>query len=227
MIITIDGPTASGKTFVAWALAKKLGFCALNSGRFYRALGYVLLQSKHLAPEQFLQLSACQLQEAFAQLSYTYNPAQLNFDVIFEGHIINDFLKDASIDNAASHVSMHPAVRDLINGIQRAVVHECGNIVVEGRDAGSVVFPQAEIKIFLTAALDVRAKRWLHDQHMRGNPISFDQAVQQISQRDERDSERDVAPLVVPEGAYVFDNSAYAQEETVDRLFEYIKNFSL
>lgn len=225
MIITIDGPTGSGKTSVASSLAQKLGFCALNSGRFYRAIAYILHNVDHIPLDQFKELDAALLKSAFERFTYRYNPAKMNFDIFYTGQLINEQLKDMVIDQAASVLGTNPKAREMINDIQRAVAQEYKNVVVEGRDAGSVVFPNAELKIFLTARPEIRAERWQKDQKKRGNEISLPQALQQISERDLRDSKRDIAPLTIPDDAFVFDNSAYDKEETVTQLFDYIKTY--
>ena len=226
MIITIDGPMASGKSFTARTVAQQLGYHHLNSGLLYRALAYLLISE--------LQYNEYQLEhpELEPVLSFL-NPHFLKYtwdkegrsQLAFHGVAITDRLKSQAIDQAASVVSADSLVRQVVNGHLAWLADE-QNIVVDGRDCGSCVFPKAEIKIFLTASSHIRAHRWLVDQQKQGVTFSESQALEQLEQRDRRDSERAVAPLKIPEGAVVINNSSLTVQETVQKIIDYVKAYT-
>lgn len=215
MIITIDGPTASGKSTLAQLLAKKLGFYYLPTGWLYRAVAYLLVEK-------------CQYTEKMLEapkrkdINYCLDPNRLvyNYDEIhggrlfFENSDITHYLKDVTIDRTVAIISPIPMVRDLVAEAQRYFAKH-HDTVIEGRDSGSVVFPHAHYKFYLTASLAIRAARWMKDQANRGNDFSLEQAQKEIAYRDKRDMERKNSPLKIPQGAVVIDNSNLNLEQTV------------
>jgi CMP/dCMP kinase len=222
MIITIDGPTGSGKSTLARLLAQNLGYYYLNTGLLYRALAYCLLHTKQYTLEQLAHPAVHDIQEIIdpQRLVYRYaTQAQIFFDSVD----ITPHLKDAYFDKAASIVSEVPAVREALLDFQRNFGQE-HNIVAEGRDTGSVVFPFAQFKFYLTATLEVRAQRWRCMQKARGKDMTLEEAVQAVQERDQRDSARTVAPLVVPQGAIVVDNSGMGTQETLEAFLSVVKN---
>lgn len=213
MIITIDGPTASGKSTVARLLADKLGFTYLNTGLLYRALAHVLLTQYDYTLEVLAHPLRSDVRDVLLHIIYSYEPCD-GASVIYMSNDITPLLKTPLIDKGSSVISQDEYVREKILDLERASA--CGtNIIVEGRDCGSVAFPQAEYKFFLTAAVGIRAQRWQEDQARRGIPLSFDQAEAFIQERDARDSTREVSPLIIPKGAHVVDNSSMSPAETV------------
>ena len=227
MIITIDGPAASGKSTVANFLAKKLGFYYINSGFLYRAIAYLLINHCLYKENNLRNPDPLDLK--------TYiDPNRLLYDfdqdykvlIIFDGQNITPYLKTSFIDKGASIVSTNEMVRELLLDIQRVAAQKF-NIVAEGRDLGSVVFPEADIKIYLTAALKARAKRWQKDQLEQGNVFSLEEAMNIIRDRDKRDKERKIAPLVIPDNAIVVNNSDMTIESTFKRVLELIKRTKL
>src|SRR5262249_8828971 len=141
--------------------------------------------------------------------------------VFFENLDITRFLKDNIIDSAASLVSTNPKVRELLCDFQRRLADK-HNVVVDGRDTGSVVFPNADHKFFLTADSEVRALRWQLQQRKKGLSVSHFDATEIITERDKRDSERAIAPLVVPKGATIIDNSKIDAYQTADEMMRAI-----
>jgi len=225
MIITIDGPAASGKSTTARLLAKYLGYYYINSGLLYRALGYLLLEHGGYSLETIANPSESDVARFLdpAHLVYTSDD-QTNAHIYFDDKEITKLLKNERIDNASSTVSTNQVVRSYLLKFQRALAAS-HNVIVEGRDSGTVVFPQAQIKFFLTASLAVRAERWQMEAEQKGIKISIDDAQNQLAERDKRDTERAIAPLKIPENAIVVDNSLYTISETVDVLANYVKKY--
>jgi cytidylate kinase len=222
MIVTIDGPTASGKSSTAKLLARRLGFYYLNSGLLYRAVAYLLMHDKGYTAEQLRVPEKQDLQDIIdvGRLSYT-SDKDTSPRITFDGADITSYLKSIEIDRAVPIVSANPQVRQLLLNVQRAIGAQ-HDLVIDGRDTGTVVFPQAEFKFYLTAPLDIRARRWMRDQQAHGVSISFDEACKQVAQRDERDMTREIAPLRIPEDATVLDNGSVSLDETVDILYKKI-----
>ena len=225
MIITIDGPTASGKSTMGRMLADHFGFQYLNSGALYRALGYELMEKGY---------SLDQLQDpfpediayflAYERLQYVYS--KQGERVLFDGDDIWPYLKSSVIDQAASIVSMHPAVRAETLKYQRRFAQD-HDVIVDGRDCGSVVFPEAQIKFFLKAGLEERATRWQLAQQERGTHFGLLQATLKVAERDDRDMHRTNAPLIVPEGAIIVDNSMMNIEQTLAYMIDVIQTYLL
>lgn len=218
MIITIDGPTSSGKSSAARELADRLGYCHLNSGLFYRALAYLLIERAGYSVEELNNVSREDLDNYLSagRLRYHCRPGG-HGGVTFDGVDITPFLKSNGIGQGSSIISLDPYVRERLLDMQRSVGRH-NNCVADGRDTGSVVFPNADIKFFLTAPLEVRAKRWQQDQRERGNTYSLDRALQEVAIRDERDQHRAVAPLIVPNDAVMIDNGEFTLEQTVEKM---------
>ncbi len=210
MIITIDGPTASGKSTTARALAEQLGYYYLNSGKLYRALAYLLQQQGYDAT-RIAQVDEQEVRELLNPQRLIYRYQAGAEQIFFDGTDITNHLDSPQISDLASRLSVVPFVRNAVNALQHRLAEQ-HDVVADGRDVGSVVFPQAELKIFLTAPLEVRAKRWQKKQRGLGKELSFDQAVHDVGERDERDMTRAIAPLVVPEGAVVISN----EDKTID-----------
>lgn len=219
MIITIDGPAASGKSSAAQLLAQQIGFIFLSSGMIYRALAYILARTYGFTLQQLPAVDTTLLMTVLNQqdFKYTYDCATGKASVTFKGEDITPFLKEEWVDTAASVVSVNPNVREQLTAFQRAFALQ-HNVVVEGRDAGSVVFPHAQKKIFLTASSAVRALRWQSEQIKKGNTVSLHDALHILQERDQRDQQRNVAPLIIPQDALVIDNSQLTLQETVQRL---------
>jgi len=216
VIITIDGPAASGKSTVSRSLAHDLHFFYINSGLLFRACAYILVHNKQVKFGQLPDLSREKLLALidFGQLEYFFDGQE---QIRYAGENITYDLRADIIAQAASVASTNQALRDLILVFERQIAAD-RNIVVDGRDTGSVVFPQAEVKIYLTASVDVRSKRWQLDQEKRGNKLTFDQARAEITERDTRDKNREHAPLRVSEHAHMIDSSKKMTKEVVDEI---------
>jgi CMP/dCMP kinase len=199
MIITIDGPAASGKSSASRCLARKLQYYYLYSGLLYRACAYVLAE--------------------YAE--YTKNKLE---KVLFDGIDITPHLKSVRIDDYASLISVDGRIRNAVGVIQKKVSMDY-SIVADGRDMGTVVFPRAEIKFFLTASVEVRAHRWQENQQQRGNRVTIQEAIEILTERDQRDTIRDSSPLAVAPDAIMIDNSDLSAAETCNRMEQHIRDY--
>jgi cytidylate kinase len=211
MIITIDGPSASGKSTIARLLSQELDFFYLNTGMLYRAFAYAVLHPQ-INPQHITEADVI---EIITHLEYHYQ--QGNARVLLHNSDITALLENKTIDQAASQISALPIVRKHIDAWQHALVGG-HNSVIDGRDSGSVVFAHAEHKFYVTASDEVRAQRWLAKQHEQGNEFDFVYALEQIQSRDRRDMERATAPLVVPVGATVIMNEGNDPAAVVEQI---------
>lgn len=222
MIITIDGPVASGKSTVARLLAQHLGACYLNSGFIYRALAYLLCEHGY-TPEQ-LKSIAIEKVKALVDLSllaYVYHEG--SEAVQYAGQDLTTLLKTPLIDQAASCLSTVPAIRALVNELLRFIAQD-KDVVIDGRDAGSVIFADADYKFFLTAAPEIRARRWQIEQQRRGNQSTLQEALAEVNERDLRDRTRAVAPLVVPKDAHVIATDTEDASQVLDTMLREVKH---
>lgn len=221
MIITIDGPSASGKSTVAQAIAQRLGFYYLNTGLLYRSCAYLLMRTCGHNDACFGSPHEKDLQNILdpKRLIYTYSPEH-GGAVSYDGVDITSELKTPFIAQAASLIGVHPLVRAYLLSFQRALADN-HSLVAEGRDTGSVVFPHADVKFYLTADVPVRAQRWMDDTTRKDTPKTLQEVIAIINERDRRDKERTVSPLVVPEGAHVIDNTHLTFEQTLAQMLTY------
>lgn len=223
MIVTIDGPSASGKSTVARELAEELGFYYLPTGWLYRAVAYLLVEELGYTQEMLANPKKEDVQYCLdvSRLIYTYNKKQ-GGALFFDKKDITAYLKDYQVDVYVAIVSPIVMVRELVVNTQRSFAQST-DCIIEGRDSGSVVFPEAQYKFYLTASVEVRAQRWQKDQEQRGNSFTLEQAQGQISSRDKKDKEREHSPLTIPKGAIVIDNSDLTFDQTIQIMLKNIK----
>lgn len=223
MIITIDGPSASGKSSAAKTLADILGYYYLNTGMLYRAVTYVLLHTYHYTDQTLPQVTEDDIKQCanLERMKYHYDPVH-GVQVWYDDQEITTYLKDASIDQAVCLLSPLAHVRERLSEFQREIAAEY-NVVIEGRDTGTVVFPYADYKFYITASLDVRAERWQKDQQKRGHHYTLQECKDRLTYRDTKDTERNHSPLAIPEGALVVDTSSIDKKQTVQILLDVIQ----
>ncbi len=213
MVITIDGPAASGKSSVSRELARRLGWQWVSTGAFYRGLAFAALQ---------LQID---LDDVKSLADLTHNPVwsvkmeQDRTRVYFQEEDVTDQISHEDVGNFASKVSHYPEVRKALLEAQRNCSAGPQGLVAEGRDCGTVVFPDAEAKVYLTANNELRAAR-------RAAELGLDQGetVKAQQQRDHQDSTRKVAPMAIPQDAYVVDTSTMNLNQVVDAVVTYVQN---
>jgi cytidylate kinase len=216
MIITIDGPTASGKSTIARMLADKLDMYYINSGFLYRACAYVFVNECHYTLDTLSGVSADLIDTWVAQRWLVYQYESLTgARVLYQSRDITPYLKSADMDRASSIMATSTEVREHITQWQRSLACD-HDVIAEGRDAGSVVFPHADVKIYLTASLDTRAQRWQRMQREKyGVLTTLDKALEAVAERDKRDAQREHAPLVVPYDALVIHNDTLSLEGSI------------
>jgi cytidylate kinase len=225
MIITIDGPVASGKSTVSRIVAQKLGYYYLCSGLLYRALAYLLVNKRGYTIDTVANPRMEDIAYCFDAQKFAYHYDEHSQEhIFFDGQNITPYLKDSFMDKVTSIVSVDEQVRQAITTIQRTIALQ-HSIVTDGRDVGSVVFPQAEFKFFVTASVVVRAERWRKDQEKYGNHLPVDQAMAMITDRDNRDKNREVAPLIIPIDAIVIDTSELTIQQTVDEIMRSVDDY--
>jgi cytidylate kinase len=207
LIIAIDGPVGSGKSTVARRVAEMLAYTHLDSGAMYRAVGLKALRRAVPldSPEQLAELASA------ARIDLVPQDGKLL--VLLDGEDVTAAIRTPEVSHAASVVAVVPGVRHPMVAEQRRAGRE-GGVVMEGRDIGSVVFPHADLKIFLDASPEVRAARRQRELEEKGEAHEFSQVLEEVHQRDRRDREREMSPLVRAADAVLVDNTAMDAEET-------------
>jgi cytidylate kinase len=215
--IAIDGPAGSGKSTTAKILAARLGYTYLDTGAMYRALtSFALSSNIELSDEKRLTSLAKGLPIEF-ETSEDVNKVSIN------GIDVTTDIRTPQVTRAVSEVSAHKGVREAMVAKQRAIAKR-GSIVAEGRDTTTVVFPDADIKIYMDASVTQRAQRRLLDLARLGASTSLEEQIKEIERRDKYDSERANSPLTKSRDAYVIDTSDLTIEEQVDRIIKLIRS---
>ena len=215
MIVAIDGPSGAGKSTVAKAVAKELGFSCLDTGAMYRAIAWQALQNGvALDDEPALGEIARTYDIAFGHVEGDPVPRR-----VFIGDTeVTDAIRTAEIDRAVSPVSAAPAVREALLDQQRRIGN-AGDYVVEGRDIGTVVFPDAAVKVFLTASDEERAHRRVRQNADRGiGSIDYDEVLADLRRRDAADSSRATAPVRAADDAVRIDSTSHYIEEVIEQI---------
>jgi CMP/dCMP kinase len=207
LIIAIDGPVGSGKSTVARRVAELLGYTHLDSGAMYRAVGLKALREG--VPLDSPERLAALAEKARIDLV----PREGKLLVLLDGEDVTEAIRAPEVSHAASVVAVVPGVRHPMVAEQRRA-GEQGGVVMEGRDIGSVVFPHADLKIFLDASPEVRASRRQSELEEKGEPMEFEKVLAEVHVRDRRDREREMSPLVRAADAVIVDNTAMDAEET-------------
>lgn len=209
--IAIDGPAAAGKSTVAKRLAEALSYVYIDTGAMYRALTYCALQ-RGVDVHNEKQLMNV-LHDTYIELK----PSPSGQLVFANGENVTEAIRTNDVTNNVSYVAKHPSVREEMVKRQRELGQH-GGVVMDGRDIGTHVLPHAEVKIFLLASVEERAKRRHEENVLRGIPSDFEQLKEEIARRDQIDSERAVAPLKKAEDAIEIDTTSLSIDEVVDRI---------
>jgi len=211
-VIAIDGPVAAGKSVIGKCVATKLGFRYFDTGVIYRAVAWIVHSHK------IDEIDKSRIELAASQMQLDLDTENANA-VVVNGVSISDELKTQEVTRLSSIVAALPGVRSAMVSLQRGIIQR-GKVVMVGRDIGTVIAPNAELKIYLTASVESRAKRRVEDLRGQGLAVSFDQVLHETISRDERDSSRLDSPLVIASDAISIDNSEMTIEETVDVILE-------
>lgn len=212
MIIAIDGPVASGKSVTARRIAQRLGALYFDTGLTYRGLAFAVLRHG-ISPNNEEKVVAL-----LDGLALAFVPVDGAVHIVLDGEDVSTQLAGSEVASVSSLIAGYSQVRTYLVQRQRAVI--CGkDAVVAGRDAGSVVFPEASLKIYLDAAPKVRAKRRFHDLQSRGSALTYPEVLEQIIQRDRLDMERTNSPLRCSDDAVRIDTSELTEDQQVEHLF--------
>ena len=217
MIIALDGPSGAGKSTVSKEVAKRLGFACLDTGAMYRSIAWQAIHDG-VALDDTAALGEVARTHDIEFVHEPGNPSPIGVKI--GGADVTKDIRTAEIDRSVSAVSAVPAVREALVAQQQRI-GRTGDYVVEGRDIGTVVFPDAELKVFLTASNEARARRRVLQNEERGvGSTDFDEVLADIIKRDEADSSRATSPLKPADDAIHVDSSDMTQEEVVDKICE-------
>ncbi|MBU1436303.1 MAG: (d)CMP kinase [Gammaproteobacteria bacterium] len=216
-VITIDGPGGSGKGTICRLVAQKLGWHLLDSGAIYRVLALAAIHH-NIAPEDE---EALQPLAAHLDVQFTCDD-QCNVKITLEGENVTHTIRTEQVGSFASKIASLPRVREALLRRQRAFRENPG-LVADGRDMGTVVFPGAEVKIFLTADAQERANRRYLELKQKGHDVNIDDLLNEIQTRDERDMNRAVAPLVPAADAYLLDSTNKSIDQVLLEVLSFVK----
>ena len=209
--IAIDGPAGAGKSTIAKQIAKRKGYIYVDTGAMYRAMALFLLEN-HIAPENAEEISK-KSQEADISIMYE-NGEQI---VLLNGRNVNGLIRTEEVSNMSSASSVNGDVRKKLVELQQKLAKEA-DVVMDGRDLGTCVLPQADLKIYLTASSEVRAKRRYDEMMARGEKCDIDVIKKDIEERDYRDMHRELSPLKQADDAILVDSSDMTIEEVIEKI---------
>lgn len=212
MNIAIDGPAGAGKSTIAKKLAKKLGFIYVDTGAMYRAMAYYFLSNEIAVENQEAIAAACP--DVTVTISYEAGEQQ----VILNGENVNSKIRTEEVGNMASATSIYPVVREKLVELQRQLA-ATADVIMDGRDIGTCVLPDAQVKIYLTASSATRAKRRYEELTLKGNKCNLAEIEKDIIERDYRDMHRETSPLMQAEDAVLVDSSQMSIDEVVETIY--------
>jgi CMP/dCMP kinase len=220
LIIAIDGPSAAGKSTLAKRIAKDLGFTYLDTGGMYRALALkVLREGIDIGNDEALA-------ELIGRTDINLVATDGKLNVLLDGEDVSHEIRTPEVSQMASKASALKVVRRWMLVLQRAFGKR-GSVVAEGRDVGTVVFPDAEVKIYLDASVEERARRRVEELRNAGRQVSLDETLREMGERDKRDSERDLAPLRKANDAIVIDSTSLDAEVLAQNVMQQIRKKAL
>ena len=211
--VAIDGPAGAGKSTIAKRIARRLGYIYVDTGAMYRAMAYYLIENQVDAADKEAIAAACQ----YADISICYQDGEQV--VLLNGENVNAYLRTEAVGNMASVSSAVPEVRKKLVELQQKLARET-NVVMDGRDIGTVVLPDADVKVYLTASVETRAKRRFLELQEKGEPADLAKIAADIEDRDYRDMHRDISPLRQAEDATLVDSSDMTIDQVVERILE-------
>ncbi|MBE6903976.1 MAG: (d)CMP kinase [Ruminococcaceae bacterium] len=215
--IAIDGPAGAGKSSIAKALAKKMSYVYIDTGALYRSIGIYALRNNVDTKDSQKVIEL--LEQIDLKLAYENGTQR----VILNGEDVSEEIRTPPASMAASDVSAIPEVREFLLFLQRDIAAK-NNCLMDGRDIGTVILPNAQVKIFLTASVEERAKRRYKELTEKGFEVNFEELKEEIAQRDYNDSHRKTAPLKAADDAILFDSTQYDLQQCIDMLYEIIMN---
>ena len=223
IIIAIDGYSSTGKSTLAKDLASELGYTYIDSGAMYRAVALYALRCGYVNDSD---VEVDQLIKKLPEINISFVLVEdSNSEICLNGEKVESEIRDMEVSNCVSQVSAISQVRELMVA-QQQLMGKKKAVVMDGRDIGSVVFPNAELKLFMTASEDIRAQRRYNELISKGSEVSIEEVKANLSKRDYIDSHRDTAPLIQTNDAIVLDNSYLSQREQLDWVLEKAKQIS-
>ena len=225
-VITVDGPSGAGKGTVCARLAQELNWQLLDSGALYRITGLASERKGLALGDSMSEQDEAAVADVAANLDVRFEPTPLGVKVILEGDDVTDQIRTEEVGSLASQVAALPAVREALLQRQRDFQTLPG-VIADGRDMGTVVFPQAQVKVFLTASAEERGQRRYKQLTEKGFNASLPALIQDIRARDERDSNRAVAPLKPADDATMIDSTSMTIEEVCQQVMQLVKNAQL
>jgi len=213
-LITIDGPGGSGKGTVAKILAAKLGWNILDSGALYRLIALISENIKKTDPDS--------IGKELKDKSIFFELVKDQYHLFFDGMDVTNFIRREEIGVKASDLAHNQNIRNLIKDTQRSFYDPNIGLIADGRDMGSVVFPEAGIKIYLDASIEERAKRRQIQLKEKGMEVNMRNLISSLEDRDLKDKSRDVSPLLIPQGAKVIDSTNLSIDEVVNKIMDLI-----
>lgn len=216
-VITIDGPAGSGKSTVSKRLAKMLGVVFLDTGAMYRAWTFAAIDKK--ADLEDVQ----QLLSVFENTKFTFEPQNSSTKVTIDATDRSEEIRLPQITNKVRYIASRPELRSKLVSMQREFAKQYGKIVTEGRDQGTVVFPDADVKIFLIADVEERARRRMIELKEKGENVSLEEIKKSIEARDDSDMQRKVGALKPAQDAVEVDTTGLSIEQVVDKLYEIVR----
>ncbi len=218
MIITIDGPAGSGKSTVAKLVADRLGYTYIDTGAMYRAVAYKVLKENLKSKEDIIKV--------LDKIDLYFDCSDGTFRVILDGEDITDNIRTEEVGKKASEIAKIPEVRERLVHIQREIGKREKNAVLEGRDTGTVVFPDADIKFFLTASPEERARRRYLQLKEKGVDESYENILKSVLDRDKTDTQREISPLKPAKDAIIVDTTDMSIEEVVNFIIKKVKEYA-
>lgn len=215
--VAIDGPAGAGKSTAAKAAAKMLGFIYVDTGALYRAIALNAVRNGVIGCEADI---VKMLDDTDVKLAFDDNGAQC---VILNGEDVSALIRTPEISMGASNVSKIPEVREFLLGLQREIAAD-NNVIMDGRDIGSVVLPNADKKIFLTASPECRAKRRYDELILKGESVTYEEVLDDVNKRDYQDSHREIAPMKPSEDSVIADNTGMTVEQSAEMIVNIIKS---
>ena len=215
--IAIDGPAGAGKSTIARAASKELGYIYVDTGALYRSIGLYMI--RHGISLQDAEAIAFNVENVQIELKFIQGEQR----VFLGEEDVSDLIRTPEVSMAASAVSAVPKVRQFLLDLQKDMAKK-NNVVMDGRDIGTVVLPNADVKIFLTASAEERAKRRCKELEEKGQAVSYQEVLTDIQQRDYNDSHREIAPLKQAEDAVLLDTSHLDLQQSIQALLDLVKN---
>ncbi len=215
IVIAIDGPAGAGKSTIAKLAAEKLGYAYIDTGAMYRSVAWKFLQTGHAFAEDFISRLA-------NTMIIEFKPEAKVNRVFVDGTEVTAAIRSTEVTAIVSRIAAIGDVREAMVAQQRRM-GEAGGVLMDGRDIGTVVFPNAQLKIFLTASVEERARRRYLEMLEKGEQVDLEQLQQDIASRDKQDSERAIAPLRQAEDAVLLDTSAMNIEQVTDKILQLVR----